>query len=133
MKSAGQRSPGHPTLNGIDYLEVLGFDADPLGLPPQTILMVRCLKPVPAGLTPDNIIIAGGESITSVKAVWATPATTPPAPMTAAQKAFFTSLPNAAEVLLVGTSTAGDFSPYICGWSIRRHRRLAIRLRSRKC
>jgi baseplate J-like protein len=104
---------GNPALNGIDYLEVLGFDADPLGLPPQTILMVRCLKPAPAGLTPDNIIIAGGESITGVKAVWATPATTPPAPMTAAQKAFFTSLANAAEVLLVGTSTAGDFSPYI--------------------
>ena len=23
---------GNPTLNGIDYLEVLGFDAEPLGL-----------------------------------------------------------------------------------------------------
>jgi hypothetical protein len=51
---------GNPTLNGIDYLEVLGFDADPLGLQPQTILMVRCLKAAPTGLTPDNIIIAGG-------------------------------------------------------------------------
>jgi hypothetical protein len=104
--------PGNPTLNGIDYLEVLGFDATPLGLQPQTILMVRCLKAAPATLTVGNVLISGGESITGVKAVWITPATTPPASMTAAQKAFFTSLPNAADVLLVGTSVAGDFSPY---------------------
>ena len=103
---------GNPALNGIDYLEVLGFDADPIGLPPQTILMVRCLKAAPAGLTPDNIIIAGGESITGITAVFVTPATAPPATMTAAQKAFFTSLRDAADVLLVGTSAAGDFSPY---------------------
>src|SRR5262249_8411978 len=98
-------------LNGIDYLEVLGFDAVPLGLTPQTILMVRCLKPAPAGLTPDNIIIAGGESITSVKAVFVTPATAPPARMTAAQKTFFTSLPHAADGVLVGTGVAGNASP----------------------
>jgi hypothetical protein len=103
---------GNPTLNGIDYLEVLGFDAEPLGLQPQTILMVRCLKAAPTGVTPDNIIIAGGESITNVGVVWVTPANTPPASMTAAQKSYFTSLRNAADVLLVGTSVAGDFSPY---------------------
>jgi len=103
---------GNPALNGIDYLEVLGFDAVPLGLPPQTILMVRCLKAAPAGLTPDNVIISGGESITGITAAWVTPASAPPASMTAAQQAFFTSLRNAAEVLLVGTSAAGDFSPY---------------------
>ena len=32
--------------------------------------------------------------------------------MTAAQQNYFTSLPDAANVLLIGTSTAGDFSPY---------------------
>jgi Baseplate J-like protein len=104
--------PGNPALNGIDYLEVLGFDAEPLGLQPQTILMVRCLKAAPAGLTPDNVIIAGGESITGVTALWVTPASTPPATMTAAQQAYFTSLRNAADILLIGTSVAGDFSPY---------------------
>ena len=103
---------GDPALNGIDYLEVLGFDADPLGLQPQTILMVRCLKAAPTGLTPDNILITGGESITGIKAAWVTPANAPPASMTPAQKNFFNSLPNAADVLLVGTSSAGDFSPY---------------------
>src|SRR5262249_3243660 len=103
---------GNPTLNGIDYLEVLGFDAEPIGLQPQRILMVRCLKAAPAGLTPDNIVIAGGESITGITAQWATPANMPPADMTAAQQAYFTSLRNAADILLVGTSAAGDFSPY---------------------
>jgi hypothetical protein len=103
---------GNPSLNGIDYLEVLGFDAEPLGLQPQTILMVRCLKAAPAGLTPNNIIIAGGESVTNITATFVTPASTPPPSMTLTQKNYFTSLPGAAEILLIGVSTAGDFSPY---------------------
>ncbi len=103
---------GNPTLNGIDYLEVLGFDALPLGLDPQTILLVRCLKTAPTTLTPDNILITGGESITNIKTVFVTPASTPPATMTAAQQSYFISLPNAADVLMVGVSTPGDFSPY---------------------
>jgi hypothetical protein len=103
---------GNPTLNGIDYLEVLGFDAEPLDLQPQTILMVRCLKAAPGGLTPNNVIIAGGESITNVTATFVTPASTPPPSMTATQKNYFTSLPGAADILLIGTSAAGDFSPY---------------------
>ena len=103
---------GNPTLNGIDYLEVLGFDAEPLGLTPQTILLVRCLKAAPAGLTPDNILITGGESIIGITATFVTPANTPPATMTAAQQGYFTSLPNAADVLMIGVSAAGDFSPY---------------------
>lgn len=103
---------GHPTLNGIDYLEVLGFDAEPLGLDPQRILMVRCLKAAPSGLTPDNILITGGESITGITSEWVTPASAPPADMTAPQQAYFTSLPDAANFLLVRTSAAGDFSPY---------------------
>lgn len=103
---------GNPTLNGMDYLEVLGFDAEPLGLQPQTILMVRCLKAAPAGLLPNNVIIAGGESITDITATFVTPASTPPPSMNATQKNYFTSLPEAADILLIGTSTAGDFSPY---------------------
>ncbi|MGH8256695.1 MAG: putative baseplate assembly protein, partial [Steroidobacteraceae bacterium] len=109
---------GNPALNGIDYLEVLGFDAEPLGLQPQTILMVRCLKAAPAGLTPDNVIISGGESITDIAATFVTPAITPggsslwPAWMTLTQQSYFNSLPGAADILVIGVSTAGDFSPY---------------------
>ena len=104
---------GNPTLNGIDYLEVLGFDAQPLGLAPQTILLVRCLKTAPTALTPANILISGGESITNIQATFITPATTPPATMTAAQQSYFTSLTNPGEVLVIGVSTPGDFSPYL--------------------
>jgi hypothetical protein len=103
---------GNPTLNGIDYLEVLGFDAVPLGLQPQTILLLHCLKAAPATVTPGNIIIAGGESITGITATFVTPATTPPVTMTAVQQNYFKALPGAANVLMIGTSTAGDFSPY---------------------
>ena len=103
---------GNPTLNGIDYLEVLGFDALPLGLDPQTILLVRCLKAAPTTLTPDNILMSGGESITNIKTVFVTPASTPPATMTAPQQSYFISLPNAADVLMIGVNTPGDFSPY---------------------
>jgi len=109
---------GHPFLNGIDYLEVLGFDAEPLGLPPQTILMVRCLRAAPAGLTPDNVVITGGESITNITATFLTPANTAagsawPVWMTAPQVKYFNTLPGASNVLVVGTSVAGDFSPYV--------------------
>lgn len=103
---------GNPFLNGVDYLEVLGFDAEPLGLQPQTILMVRCLKAAPTSLTLNNIIIAGGESVTNITATFVTPASTPPPSMTATQMNYFTSLPGATDILLIGVSTAGDFSPY---------------------
>ena len=40
---------GNPTLNGIDYLEVLDCDAQPLGLAPADDLLVHCLKAAPTG------------------------------------------------------------------------------------
>jgi len=112
---------GNPTLNGIDYLEVLGFDAEPLGLQPQTILMVRCLKAVPAGLKPNNVIIAGGESITNITATFVTPASTPPPSMTATQKNYFTSLPirnspkssSTSRSNVRRSSTVGRFLPLV--------------------
>jgi hypothetical protein len=109
---------GNPSLNGIDYLEVLGFDAEPLGLQPQTILTVRCLKAAPIGLSPSNVIVAGGESITNIAATFLTPANTAsgsslwPARMTLTQRYYFNSLPGASQILVIGASTAGDFSPY---------------------
>jgi hypothetical protein len=81
------------TLNGIDYLEVLGPEAVALGGLPQQTLMIHCLKAVSA-LTTDNVIIEGGESITHIGVV--SVATTA-----------------AANVLMVITSVAGDFSPYV--------------------
>jgi hypothetical protein len=82
----------HATLNGIDYLEVLDHDAPP-GTPRQQTLLVHCFKAVPA-LTKDNVKIDGGVRITPVSAISAGPA------------------PDAADVLVVRTDAAGDFSRY---------------------
>ena len=104
----------NPALNGIDYLEVLDTDAIPLNSPRQQTLLVHCLKPVPAGLTPSNILITGGESIRNITASWVAPANAPPgAPLTnALERAYFTALPDAANTIVVRTSVAGDFSTY---------------------
>jgi hypothetical protein len=104
----------HPTLNGIDWLEVLDLDAPP-GSPRQRTLLVRLLKPVPAGLGPDNVRIDGGERIRNIAVEWVGAANSPPATTTPAEQAFFTALPDADEVLLVRTDSEGDFSTYRLG------------------
>ncbi|HEY0760115.1 MAG TPA: putative baseplate assembly protein [Acidisarcina sp.] len=103
---------GNPTLNGIDYLEVLDHDAIALNSPRQQTLLVHCLKPVPTTLAAANVLITGGESITGITALWIAPATTPPASANALEAAYFTSLSDSANVLVIRTSVAGDFSTY---------------------
>ncbi len=101
----------HATLNGIDWLEVLDLDA-PLGSPRQQTLMVRLLKPVPAGISTDNVRIEGGERIRNVGIEWVGVASAPPAQAIPAEQTFFTSLDDADQVLLVRTDIPGDFSSY---------------------
>ena len=101
----------HPTLNGIDWLEVLDADA-PAGSPRQRTLLVRCLKPL-AALDADNVAILGGERVRNVGVEWAAPASAVPAALvTAAEQAFLAALPAADRVLVVRTDVAGDFSTY---------------------
>ena len=103
---------GNPTLNGIDYLEVLDLEAIPIPSPRQRTLFVTCLKTAPTDLTPDNVLITGGESITGIVAEWIAPALAPPPLATAAEAAYFATLPDAANVLVVRVNEWGDFSPY---------------------
>jgi hypothetical protein len=105
---------GNPTLNGIGYLEVLDHDAIPLASPRQRTLLLHFLNPIPKNLGTTNILISGGESITGITVQWVAPAATPPAPplANAQEAAFFSALPDAAKVLVVRVSEAGDFSPY---------------------
>ena len=101
----------HPTLNGIDFLEVLDRDA-PVGSPRQQSLLVRCLKPIPE-FTAENVQLEGGERITPVKVVWAYRADRiPAAELTPQEQAFFAALPEADHVLVVRTDSTGDFSTY---------------------
>jgi hypothetical protein len=102
---------GNPALNGIDYLEVLDREETVQSLRQRTLL-VHCLKPVPANLGPSNVLISGGESIVSIGVQWVAPAAPPPPSATADEKAIFAALLAPANVLIVRTSEAGDFSPY---------------------
>ncbi len=66
----------NPTLNGIDFLEVLDHDAVALNSPRQQTLLLHLLKAAPA-LTPSNILITGGESISGITAGWVSTALAP--------------------------------------------------------
>ena len=108
----------NPTLNAIDYLELLD-DPNLYGTKAQRTLLVTCLKPVSAKITTDNILITGGESITGINAQWAGPAgpkiSDQPAEINAESPqlaAYLAGLENSANILAIRTSAAGDFSPY---------------------
>ncbi|WP_298734410.1 baseplate J/gp47 family protein [uncultured Chitinophaga sp.] len=95
----------HPTINGIDFLEVLDNPADPLPLR-QTTLYVHFLKDiVPGSLSEKNVVIAGGERIKDIKVTSVTTGlilSPPPSPPD----------PDAAKILVVQVEAAGDFSTY---------------------
>jgi hypothetical protein len=106
-----------PALNGIDYLEVLDGEAVLLGSPRQRTLLVHCLNPLqPRTWTTDNAMIQGGESITNITLDWVEPALPGSPPQiiqaTSEEQSYFASLPDAANVLVVRTHVAGDFSTY---------------------
>jgi uncharacterized phage protein gp47/JayE len=108
---------GNPSVNGIDFLEVLDEEAVPLGSPRQRTLLVHCLNPLTlAAWTPDNVMIGGGESVTSIAVDWVEPAL-PGSPSetlnsTFEEQAYFAALTDADKVLVVRTHVAGDFSTY---------------------
>ncbi len=103
---------GNPSLNGIDYLEVLDKAAKAVPTERQRFLLVYCLKDVPTTLTANNVLITGGESITDITAEWLGPANALPAQANAAEVAYFGALTNPAKILVVRVSQWGDFSPY---------------------
>lgn len=101
---------GHPSLNAIDYLEVLDHNA-PSGSPPQQTLLVHCLKPIPA-FTRDNVRLQGGVRV-PVGVEWAARASDiDPALVNPDELAYFTNLPDADRVLAVRTDSSGDYSIY---------------------
>ncbi len=117
MKTAKSAVLKNPLVNGIDYLEVLDHEALQLGdSPRQRTLLVHCLNPIDplaADWNRSNVLIEGGESITGITADWVAPAKSPPLPQTTPQEQqYFTTLSDAANVLVIRTSQAGDFSPY---------------------
>jgi hypothetical protein len=101
----------HPTLNGIDYLEVLDHDA-PADSPRQRTLFVRLLKPVPAGFSADQVHIEGGERTHDLRIEWVAAADSPPPEATPSEVALFAALVAPDHVLVVRVDRYGDYSPY---------------------
>lgn len=106
----------HPTLNGIDYLEVIDRElpeGDPLR---QRTLLVHLLKPVPVSFNADNVRLLGGERVTGIDVQWAASASPLPPelgePGEAGTAALVSALADAAQVLVVRTSETGDFGTY---------------------
>ena len=116
-KAAVLANPGLK-LNGIDYLEVLDHDAAALDSPRQQTLLVHCLNGQNLGsaqspLTPENVMITGGESITSIGIEWVALGSTPPPQVNAQDwKDYFSQFTNPASILVVRTDKSGDFSTY---------------------
>jgi hypothetical protein len=98
-------------LNGLDTLEVLDAEAPP-GSPRQRTLLLRFLKPAPA-LTREQFEITGGERITDVivtavaRGNAANLATVFPA-----EAAYVAALPAPDHILVLRTSSSGDYSNY---------------------
>ncbi|MDB5970556.1 MAG: putative baseplate assembly protein [Hydrocarboniphaga sp.] len=106
----------HPTLNGIDYLEVIDRELPEFDALRQRTLLVHCLKPLPAAFSAGNVELLGGERVRNIEVQWASPASPLPAQLSAsgeaATRALVQALPDAASTLLVRTALAGDFSVY---------------------
>lgn len=111
----------HPTLNGIDYLDVLDQET-PTGSPRQRTLLLHCFKNLPA-LRRENVRLEGGVRVRPVEVEWAFLASefsTEPADagkvpnnlVTPAERDFFAGLMDKARVLVVRTGSTGDFSTY---------------------
>ena len=80
----------HPTLNGIDYLEVVDSE-EPVLSEKQRKLEVHFVKTPPAGLNKDNVIIDGGERVRGITV---------------------DSASIVSDVLIVHVTPRGDFSTY---------------------
>lgn len=100
----------HPTLNGLDYLEVLDRDLPEAHEYRQRTLFLHFLKPV-AGLDRTNLRLDGGDRIRGVKISWASGA--PAAPeFTPEEAALLAAMPDPSRVLVVRTTVRGDRSIY---------------------
>ncbi|MEM1053954.1 MAG: putative baseplate assembly protein [Bacteroidota bacterium] len=113
----------HPTLNGIDVLEVLDVRAEALGLPRQQVLLVTFLKPLVSGsLETANVRVEAPPRAAPVGVVWArraadltTDLVANPASGTALterQRDALRDAPGADRTLIVLTDGTGDFSRY---------------------
>ena len=101
----------HPTLNGIDYLEVLDRDLPVNHAFRQRTLFLHFLKPIVA-LDGNNLRLSGGDRIRDVLIEWAAPGVPAPAALTPEEATLLGALPDADHVLVIRTDSSGDRSTY---------------------
>jgi hypothetical protein len=102
----------HPTLNGIDYLEVIDKVAPSDALRQRTLILYL-LKPVPVGWSADNVRIVGGERVRNPLVEWVMIASAlDNALLLADEITYFSALPNLENIVLIRTESRGDFSDY---------------------
>jgi hypothetical protein len=94
---------GHPTLNGIDFLEVSDDPTEPNSVRQRTLFVHFINDLTPGALKAENVRVEGGERIRNIKVIKAeidapsSPPLSPPAPQ---------------NILTVEVSEPGDFSVY---------------------
>ncbi len=101
----------HPTLNGLDYLEVLDRDLPEPHPFRQRTLFLHFLKPI-AGLNRDNLRLSGGDRVRNVQIEWAEPGVPAPVALTAEEATLLAALPDEDHVLVIRTDSTGDRSTY---------------------
>ncbi|MFF7441749.1 putative baseplate assembly protein [Streptomyces sp. NPDC008122] len=101
-----QQAGALSSLNAIEYIEVLDTAAPHQELR-QRVLYVRLVRPVPAGLDRNNVVIDGGERIPTVTVDWAAAGNHPDMP-----PELVVGIDEPDHVLVVRTAERGDFSTY---------------------
>ncbi|MFI0793738.1 putative baseplate assembly protein [Micromonospora rubida] len=103
-------------LNGIDIIDV---DNGATGLPPQRTLIVLCLLELPLDLTAAGVRVDGGvrqdPAVNPVRVQWAfrgDQLAAHPEVVTDADIALVADLPHQERLLVLRTSSTGDFSTY---------------------
>ncbi len=115
-RSDGRRSTvrDHPTINGIDYLEVRTLQL-PDKTYPNPLLIIHCFKKV-SGLGSNNVLIQGGVRVKNVVAEWVYGAqdlaTSHPDKVWPDELAMINGLESPENVLVARASSKGDFSTY---------------------
>lgn len=106
----------HPTMNGIDYLEVRTLEL-PDGSYPNPLLLIHCFKP--ASLLQGNILITGGVRVKNVGIEWAFGAQDPlikyPDLVSKNERDMIDALESPDKVIVARATSKGDFSTYELG------------------
>lgn len=106
----------HPTLNGLDAVEVIDRELPQDDALRQRTLLLFCVKPVTFAVTHQQVEISGGVRVRDPEVQWAAVASPMPAQLAGAAEAdtaaIVASLPDPERVIIVRVARAGDYSRY---------------------